>query len=800
MKKYFIKAIALFLALITVFPLASFCISAENIESETEAFIENTDESTSAESDSDVSEETEQGETEANTENTDGDLPVVNLEDALEFSCYYDVETHKVNVKGTMNYDSFSEHADSTLLIYSIPPGKTENQIINSKSVKPIAEAPVSITFAFSFKINKLIDRYSKYAIFLKSEKGEYTLTTEAQFAEIRTSVNEKTKDSFKGVLGSYSHPISNVNPNTVTIPVYLDAIVESSPNAYIYQIEHKQYSFNKAYVDSLDAQIRSLSLFGTKVYLQYLLRPSATFKTPSMETADYFMPDAFDSGNIMLLHSITDFIASRYNDASHGNIAGIVVGKNWDNVTTDNAFNITTLSGYADNCVQYTAIIANSARSVLPDLEIKIPISGNSFYADVAEEQNYLKVISAKEFLPILMEEFDSSTYSGLDFSFFVEAETTPLDITEENIKDGIDVKKEQSEDAFYIGNQSEVSEYLLMLSQKYKSGSKHYSVLWSPKQTLRGNAFCAAYAYAFFSLLVDESVINFTINQESCSEAGFTELSYIIKNIDVSKNYSATDNVLTLFGASSWAEVLGISALPTQRSNVRYNKSVLPSLPQNIKGEFCYFDFSRAFLADSWLKGIGCSDIKIDYTKDDKKAFRSDFLLQDDFGEIIYSYEYPENISYTPYLKIKFEIISDSDAPLYEMRYVFNTETSFYESKTIVNGNELNETVLDLSSTEGFSALKSVKFSIRSLDDTANSCSMWIYDIIGYSTVYTNEELEAFVAEERDKNKSDVSESSEKDKLKKLIFILIIITVSALLGFALVLILQRNSRRKRE
>ena len=191
---------------------------------------------------------------------------ILKPEDILSYSCYYDVESGKINVKGTINYDAFAIYRNSLLLIYEIPIGKSESDVINNENIKPIAEAPISITFAFSFKAASIISRHSKYAIFIKTDDGEYILTTEAQYAEISSTVTEDTqKSKFKGVLSNYSSQISNVNAETAIIPVYLDSIYTKSSSGYVYQIENHRFFFDKAYINDLDKQISSLSFFDTK-------------------------------------------------------------------------------------------------------------------------------------------------------------------------------------------------------------------------------------------------------------------------------------------------------------------------------------------------------------------------------------------------------------------------------------------------------------------------------------------------------------------------------------------------------
>ena len=56
-------------------------------------------------------------------------------EDILSYSCYYDVESAKINVKGTINYDAFAIYRNSELLIYEIPIGKSESDVINDENM-----------------------------------------------------------------------------------------------------------------------------------------------------------------------------------------------------------------------------------------------------------------------------------------------------------------------------------------------------------------------------------------------------------------------------------------------------------------------------------------------------------------------------------------------------------------------------------------------------------------------------------------------------------------------------------------
>ena len=724
-------------------------------------------------------------------------------EDILSYSCYYDVESAKINVKGTINYDAFAIYRNSELLIYEIPIGKSESDVINDENIKPIAEAPISITFAFSFKAASIISRHSKYAIFIKTDDGEYILTTEAQYAEISSTVTEDTqKSNFKGVSGNYSSYISNVNAETAIIPIYLDSIYTNSSNGYVYQIENHRFFFDKSYINELDKQISSLSFFDTKVYLQILLRPGSIFKSYFTEGAKYAMPDVYDDETVILLHSILDFLISRYNADDNGSVAGVVIGKQWDNPLEYNAYRDVSFNEYVAFCGHYATVISNSVHSINPEIDIVISMSGDGFLRESGDLSLISNGFSAGTFYKELMQYFDITSYSGTKCSVLVETNATPLEITANDIENGIDVSKELDKNTFNIGNHSFISNFFNDVSKKYVSAASNYSVLWVPDKSLKGNALCAAYSYAFYALLSDPNVTNFTVEFSGNAEnkENIKDLEFILKNIDTKKSFEITKNILKFFNSENWSELLGDISIPNPSKKTYYSADLLSDLPDNIKGEFYYFDFSKAFLADNWNTGVGCNDVKINYSLDGRKALQTDFNISSgDFCDLVYVYNYPESIAYTPYIKFNLEISSENLDSLYEIKFVFNSDDAIFESNAIIKSNEIENIVLDFSKADEFSLLKNVKISLRALNGSAEDATMWIYDIIGYSAEYTSEELLEFIEDERDKIKhDDINNSSNIWKRYLIVFGILIGT--AVLGFAFILTVQKNNKNKRK
>ena len=741
-------------------------------------------------------------ETNIATEQHDKNEETVQTENILSYSCYYTPQSKTVNIKGTMNYDAFTSYGNSTILIYSIPSGKTETDIINDKDATPIAESPVSISFAFSFKISTIEERYHRYAVFIRTTDGKYILTSKSQYAETQASFSTvDTKDNFKGLSGIYSSNISSLNAQTTIIPIYLDQVFAEDSSGYIYQEYDALISFNKSYIDELDTQIRSLSLFDTEVYLQFLLRSKSDSNAISSQKAEYELPNVFENKTIVSLHSLTNFLASRYSNETYGTINGIVLGKSLDNVSRYNSFDNINFEKYVSMCGHYTAIVSNAARDVNSQLNVVLPFDGNGFYV---KHDEFDGRFSAKQLLSSLMQYFDESTYSGLKALILIETNETPLDITSEDITNGIDLNKNLDENKFYIGHQKNISSFLEELSQKYKSATKYYSILWIPQKEIHGNTLCAAYSYAFYSLWYDPQVIAFNVefSQNAENNDNLKDLSYILKNIDSDKSFECTEKMLEFFNKETWSEIIPKADNYSSNQKYHYYTEPLSNLPKNIKGKFVYFNFSEKLLADDWISGAGCSDIKIDYLQTGEKALKSNFFVgNNDFCDLIYVYEYSENISYTPYIKFNLEISSEQAAPLYEVKFTFKSKTSTFESNSIVKGNLEEDIVLNMSSIKDFGLLEAVKISVRCLDESVDNCTLSIKNITGYSKKYNNNALKELIEKERDKQKQSNNSEEEFDLLYRIGFVAIIILISAILGFAFVLILQKNSRgRKKE
>jgi hypothetical protein len=684
------------------------------------------------------------------------------FEDALSFNCTYDAESSKVSINGTMRYEAFAEHKKSKLLIYAVPPGASEYDV--AKKQKPVAEAAASIRFDFTFSNEGFLDRYSKYAIFLRSPDGELTLGTEAQYPEVEAKVErERSKTYFKGIRGASCSYYSDIDAGTVILPVYLDDLFTNVSGGYVYHLDNSQLFFSRSYIDKLDAAINSYSVSGAKVYLQYLQKNGDSFAARATDDAEYYLPNVYDEEILMLIHSLTVFLTSRYSSARGGRIDGIVLGKAWDDCARNNSADVDGIDAYVQRCADYAIVVANAARSVDPSMDIVLPFGDENFGVSSDVEEISPKCFSVNALIEKLVNYFDNCLGTGMECSFLLEGEESSLGITNESIRDGIDYSA-------YAGKQSAFSDFLDGICDRYTSGSKYYIFKWNAPAELYGNALACAYTFLYYKLYQEDGVFSFVADLSGSENERINDVYRIAKYIDTPEGAIVTKNVLSFFNENSWDDVVKNAFKSDGQIKTVYTQAPVLALPDNITGSFKYFEFSSIYSTDGWYRGIGAQSLNIAYATSDRKALCAQMNTGlSGKSEIIYDYENYERLSYTPYLKFELQINGGAEDSLYEVSVLCENSLSRLETFCTVKGNEVTELVLDLSDVRyvgSFDNIENLKISVRPLSEKTDSCTLWLYGISGHSTLYSDKELGALIEKEREKINSAAAEDDTVDK----------------------------------
>ena len=715
--------------------------------------------------------------------------------DIASYNCTYDTEAKRIKLSGTLQSEVFADRSGSTIAVYAVPPGASEYDVVADDSSKCLAEAPVSIKFEFSFRVSRIIDRYSRYAIFLRSPDGEYTLTTEAQYPEVASDFEaSNNKKFYKGLASEYSSVSTDIQAGSAIIPLYWDSIFSDRSSSNLFMgVDGEQFFFNKATIDKLDIAVRSMSLSGTKIYLRLLKRPQGDAELSGKFGAQYMMPDVYDADTVTRIHAAITFLTERYS-GEEGSISGFIIGKGWDDPEKYNYIPVNSFEEYVDRCAAYTVIVANAARTVDSSMEVAIPLTGEGFAKKSEEGKDNIFRMTVEA----LLEYFDNSIQGGIDCSLLMDTSETPLGITNDNLKEGINLNYSNPEGLFCAGAQKEFSSYLSDIDEEYRSCPKKYIFVWSPADSLSGNALAAAYVYSYYTLLADSTVSFFAIDLTESRSALVDDLAYIMKYIDTSEGLAVNQNLTAFFGRSSWSEIVSASVIAAYGVRHIYDSPATVNAGKSFAGSFTYFDFLNSNLIERWYRGEGCTDLKIDYRADSEKSLRANFTLDGTYrsSDILYVYSYPENMIYTPYMRLRFHVSDSSEDSLYEVRFVFGNGDSRAEASAIVKGNEKTEVVIDISQYVVKYMTESIRISVRSLDGESRECSLWIYDICGCSNDYTSDQLDNLISLERDKIRHPEEESEGRELFGRVAVALAIVIVTGAIGFGLFASFRREDR----
>ena len=725
-----------------------------------------------------VSSKTASGESAGNSQNT---------EKYLSFTCTYDEKSKNIVIKGTMMHEAFAHYKNSKLLIFEVSPGMSEKEVAEAKNSKPLVEADVSLEFGFTVKANGFMSRYSRYAIYLRSENGELTLAADAQYPSIDTTF-KKDSAAFKGISTDMVTLAAETGAGMTIIPVYLDKLFTENTSGYAYTVDGKQVFLDRAYIHGIDAKINSLSVSDTKIYFQFLVENVGDNSAVRSGQVKFSMPDMRDEHSILTLHSATSFLVSRYQDEGGAGVDGIIMGKGWNMPSVYNYCSYGELAEYVELCGLYASVVSSAARRVNPSLDVVIPLCANGFN----EENSFFE-----PFVKALFKYLDASFSSGLVCSVIMESEEIPFGISSATIDSGVDLDFAEYTNNIYAGGQGDFSKYLKELSEKYVSVPDSYIFCWNIPEEIFGNALEASYAYSYYALASDSSVSAFVAELSGADQ--LSDLMNVAKYIDTNKGATKTDRLLSYFGAKEWNKIKGISQNPVDAKRSIYKAAIVLSLPDSIIGEFGYFDFSKSISINGWSKGIGCNNLRLDYAQSTLRALKAEFSLGSaEKSEVVYLYENYENVSYTRYLGFDLQINDSAEDSLYEVEISFENQGSRAESSCVVRGDELSKVVLDMSGYKNSTKIKNVKISVRCIYGDADSCTMWLYDIKGYSDKYDSSAIAERVEKER--VKADTAEKKEQAEAEidgvSISIGLLIIIVS--LGFGLFVILKKNTKNK--
>ena len=725
---------------------------------------------------------------------------------AVTLNCVYSADREKIELSGNVNYNILVSHGKYMLGILRIAPHQSVEDAICAESPDIAAKINIAAKFSFSLDIRSTADRVSKYAVVLISSEGDIILASEPIYISVPSgySYMKNHRDEFKGAFVGDTAEVSvygDMGFGTAIIPVYYNRLINTSMNGYIFSHEDGHLFFDKAYIDELDAKIRTYSVSGARVYLQLLMPTEIeTGENSNIGYESYMMPDVYDAETLSTVYTYVKFLVSRYRGYVDGQIGGIIVGKQIDK-RQYNSSDIVGSDEYAEKYALYVSVVAAAARLENPDMDIVVPFSDLDCYEIAAEiprgdhlPSNIIEKISSV---------FDRYYSDGLDFSIMIESGAMPVSLVDNDGEyDGkYSVIGANSDLSLGITELYRLNSYLQSIERIYRSAPSSYIFYWNVPDSAQGDILECSYAYIYYSLLKNSRSSSFVISFDDGNFDSFDAIRKTVGLIDTAAGVSQCEGLLNLFGVNSWNDI--VEDYSTEGAVVRteyLSDNVTPM--QDPKGSFAYFDFSTGDLSD-WYGGTYSKSIKADYGEGGYRVLRQTVgrAIRGAHSDLFCIYEYDENFIYTPLICLKMKISDGevSSGALYEVTVTVGTKNSFVSRTQTVSSGQSFDMWLDVGEYAQNNMTSYIKISTRSITGETDEYSLWVNDISGYSSKYDSEELNKLISEARHniRNQTQNNDGIGSDSVVYWI-VFAIILVAVVIGGVLMIVLRRDDTKK--
>lgn len=730
---------------------------------------------------------------------------------SITYSCSYDSDNAKIIVSGTVNHDVMITHSDFMIRLYRLLPGESVTSMMENENASPLASTEIAIKFQFSVSASRVEHRFARYAVVIVSPSGEKILAAEPQYVgEAATyTYDEENRFAFKGILSEKTSVTGSMGFGTAVVPVYLDQVFSQVSHGYLHLMGDTYHYFDEAYIDQLDAQIRTYSASGTRVYLQLLLRASDVERAMADGTAEgalYAMPDVFSQNVLSSVCALSEFLSLRYDQYQSGTIDGIIVGKQIDRQSMNYNGGL-TLQRYAEKYAFYVLVVANAVRLNQPEMDIVIPFGNVNAYTgeSVAIGVGDYKPSSLLESILSILEQRNSEPFAC---NVLIESSTVPFNISNEAIDKGMIDTASVSSKTMDTENLHQFIQYMQGLKASYDSAPQHVMYVWTVPETLWGNALACAYAYSYYRLLQEPLVSTFIISFEEAEQHenhhSVVEMKKILRYINTDKSLDVTKHLLPYFDAHIWGRVIDDFDAKNIAQRSVYLSSVLQEPDRKWTGSFSYVNFESGDVVD-WFMGNQCKKINTLYGMNSMRGLTVTMQRTENetYSELLCLYQYPENFVYTSMMKFTVALTDSSlsSDSLYEVVLTIGDENASLTSEHLISGNSLTELWVDLGEYSEAHMVNYMKISVRMLHGDAEEYALWVYDVTGMSEEYTSEELTTLIMAERMRIRDEALIENEEDQNRDLILMVfgILLTIT-IVGVGLYIGLYRTRGKESE
>ena len=707
-----------------------------------------------------------------------------------EFSCQYDTVTGNICISGQLNHVALARYGGEVLALFALDP--TEEIYLSNKT--PVARIDLSSNFSFTVAASSARTLFSRYVVAAVTARGERVPLSSPIYPAI--SISQIPGDvGFKGFHTDSVSTTLNVGAGIEIVDVYLDRLHGNQNTGILYVGDESYYYFDENYVSELDSRIRRLTGAGCTVYLRFLVSPNAASDLPylAFTPVDESVVNKGivieDSEALNSVYALTDFLTSRYANATIGKISGIILGRRVDHAAVYNHVGSMDLSTYAGLYASLVQLVAGTARRNVGSVDIVVPLSDRIFTGEMSTDDlsgNYYPAL----FLQSLLRALKDSTQNPPSFSLLLESNVTPAQLVG------------QSHTHYGVEGLPAFQTLLRQYVAQYPFLSATTLYCWEPDVSLSAEKAIAAYVWQYIKLYFDGQTKAFItdLSMMKRDEAQrFAEvLSYIVQRIDTAASESVTKPALALLGVDTLTDIaqnytleamVDQSLVQKSLSTDGYGKEV------DLKGSYAYWNFDTAIGSLGWYSGSLCNDLSV---LSDKKgrALTAQCIsgTSGEYAEFACHFPSRKDISFAPYIKLKLGINGVAGAS-YEIQVRLAGKGITMIASAVVRAGETNEIYLDLSDcATDLSGMNAIRILSRPLDGIDDPYTVHLHRVTFESETLTDSELASRMAVSSDAADGNDGQKDSGDHAVAIIVTMIVIAVS----FTLVAVFAVRQKRK--
>ncbi len=623
-----------------------------------------------------------------------------------------------VLVKGRIDAEDATRYADCALYLYELAAWEELSAVSTSRPA--VAETTLNGTeFSFSTALSESREElYRKYAVMIYYAGalvpvGSPRFITNPEI--LATNTASHSLPSVKGcwpLTGDYL--FDGISCTTVEIP--LNRLVSLGENALVHTTAGGTCSFDSAFVEALDKQMKEHEACGVRVY--FLLRLTDTDDLslnrllchPEASGGQYAAFHTASEEGIATLRAVCDFLTTRYGtpEGETDNVIGYVVGSSVNDAANHYNMGSVSLTGLAKAYGNALRVVYNAVRSVASGVEVYMPLGGDWYTAATTGQTSAFDARSVLEAVAAYLEAGGDIDW---DLSYDIcpgrgryAWETDTPDLTAETAR-------------ITAANLEVLIGYLTADTLTYGSASRAVLLLETEPRDVEDEneriRLSADFVYTYLRL----------------ASRAFSSVRALIPAHPVDYN-----DVLTYIDTNRFSEVTAFAAelIGTERFNAllpdavsvveRYvnETKAVTVIPSAVKGETTLFEFTDS--TAGWYEALHCASLKGGTTLEGQSDLLSVRLAAADanvWRGIAVDFEQPFDLSLAPYLGFTCRpAVLPEGVEMLELAVVVTAGSNMQISTLTVKAGADTTVVVDLTSFPGRGACDGMAIYARGVD----------------------------------------------------------------------------------